>query len=300
MFLKISQIKINRRIRNEYGDMEDLANSIKEYGLLHPIVVDNQYNLIAGGRRLLACERIGLKEIEAKVLGDLTVRELRLLELEENIKRKDLTEIERSKALVELAELKVKELEEKAATQEEKDVILNDTPAEEQPVISDGVRPKLGRPESITSKGKIAQEIGVSKMTLIDAQKHVAAVVQFPELEGVPKYQAIELAKQLNAGPKVVELAERRNRAQNEPKNKTLAEMENEDYYAYVDYCHKIANEFSDAIYKMVMLETDDKHLKAWKEFLGDQDWIESHIEKLDVILPKVLKMKNFLKGLIK
>jgi len=51
--LQISKVKIGKRIRSEYGDMQDLAKSIREHGLLHPIVVDSQYNLDAGGRRLL-------------------------------------------------------------------------------------------------------------------------------------------------------------------------------------------------------------------------------------------------------
>ena len=108
MILKISEIKIGQRVRDEYGDMEELAKSIQEHGLLHPIVVDSDHNLIAGCRRLLACERIGMKEIETKVLEDISEKELRVLELEENIRRKDLTELEKSKNLVELAEIKGK------------------------------------------------------------------------------------------------------------------------------------------------------------------------------------------------
>ena len=51
MILKISNVKIGQRIRDEFGDMGALAESIKEHGLLHPIVVDSDYNLIpaAGG-----------------------------------------------------------------------------------------------------------------------------------------------------------------------------------------------------------------------------------------------------------
>ena len=113
MILKISDVKVGQRVRDEYGDMEALAESIKEHGLLHPIVVDSDHNLIAGCRRLLACERIGLTEIEAKVLEDISEKELRILELEENIQRKNLTELEKSKNLVELAEIKEQELKEK-------------------------------------------------------------------------------------------------------------------------------------------------------------------------------------------
>lgn len=80
MILKIIDVKIGQRIRDDFGDMEALAESIREHGLLHPIVVDSEYNLIAGCRRLLACERIGLKEIEAKVLEVVSEKELRIPE----------------------------------------------------------------------------------------------------------------------------------------------------------------------------------------------------------------------------
>lgn len=65
--------------------MDALVESIKEHGLFQPIVVDEQYNLIAGGRRLLACERVGMKEIEIKMLSDLSERDKKAIELEENI-----------------------------------------------------------------------------------------------------------------------------------------------------------------------------------------------------------------------
>lgn len=130
MNLKISKVKIGVRARDDYGNLESLANSIREHGLLHPIVVDSSYNLIAGGRRLLVCERIGMKEIEAKVLEDISERELRALELEENIRRKDLTSLERSKNLVELAEMKGQELREKAEQAKVKGFFLESNKAD--------------------------------------------------------------------------------------------------------------------------------------------------------------------------
>ena len=78
------------------GDITELAASIFRFGLLHPIVVDVDGNLVAGARRLKACQSIGWTEIEALSLGELTSDELRLIELEENLKRKDLTSLERS------------------------------------------------------------------------------------------------------------------------------------------------------------------------------------------------------------
>jgi ParB-like chromosome segregation protein Spo0J len=71
---------------------------------MQPIVVDDDNNLVAGERRLVACKALGWGEIEVKSLGELTPRELCIIELEENIRRKDLTEYETSKVLVEYVE----------------------------------------------------------------------------------------------------------------------------------------------------------------------------------------------------
>ncbi|MHB8124697.1 MAG: ParB/RepB/Spo0J family partition protein [Desulfitobacteriaceae bacterium] len=312
MILNIDKVKMGKRIRMEYGEMQELADSIKEHGLLHPIVVDSQYNLIAGGRRLLACSRIGMKEIEVKVLGDLTTHELRVLELEENIKRKDLTELEKSKTLFELAALKRKELEEKERQEikrlgqedrerkeRERDKQSDDETDIDGPYpknstgVLDGLRPKVGRPEKAASLQKIAQELNVPKMTLIDAQKHVEAVTQFPELENLPKYTAIEQAKQ-NNDPRVLDLAQQR---------KKREEAESiapglPDYNQYIDSCEKIANAYNKAIHGVAALSTNDQDLNAWKEFLDVPDMIQGYIDRISEGVPKLLKIQKFLREL--
>jgi ParB family chromosome partitioning protein len=80
------------RIRKDQGDLTSLVASIQKVGLLNPIVVTEDYRLVAGFRRLSACGKLGWNEIEANVLpyrDDL----LRLLdaEVEENLVRKDFT-----------------------------------------------------------------------------------------------------------------------------------------------------------------------------------------------------------------
>ena len=83
------------RIRKDAGDLSSLAASIEKVGLLSPIVVTEDYRLVAGFRRLSACRKLGWKEIDATVVpykNDL----LRLLdaEVEENLVRKDFTAAE--------------------------------------------------------------------------------------------------------------------------------------------------------------------------------------------------------------
>jgi site-specific DNA-methyltransferase (adenine-specific) len=78
------------RIRKELGEIDKLAESIKKFGQLQPVVINHNNELIAGGRRLAAC-----------MIADLPVRVcyvdavdhmlMREMELEENVQRKALT-----------------------------------------------------------------------------------------------------------------------------------------------------------------------------------------------------------------
>lgn len=101
----VEAIVVGDRRREDLGDIAALAASISRHGLLHPIVVDEQTRLVAGGRRLAAAKQLGWARIEIRRLGDLTDTELREIELEENVRRKDLTEYERSRQMVALAQV---------------------------------------------------------------------------------------------------------------------------------------------------------------------------------------------------
>ena len=79
----------------------ELANSIKEYGVLEPIIVKKSikgYEIVAGERRTKACELVGLETIPA-IVRDFTDDEMMQIALLENIQREDLTAIEEAEAL---------------------------------------------------------------------------------------------------------------------------------------------------------------------------------------------------------
>src|SRR5260370_16536998 len=59
IWLRISDIKVGKRHRNDLGDIDGLADSIAAIGLLHPIVVRRNGLLIAGQRRYEACKLLG-------------------------------------------------------------------------------------------------------------------------------------------------------------------------------------------------------------------------------------------------
>ncbi|MBO5076832.1 MAG: ParB/RepB/Spo0J family partition protein [Clostridia bacterium] len=80
--------------------LEDLADSIREHGLIQPIVVNkstNGYTIIAGERRWRAARMAGLLKIPV-IIKDVTPKEMRELALIENIQREDLNPIEEALA----------------------------------------------------------------------------------------------------------------------------------------------------------------------------------------------------------
>lgn len=86
----------------EDAGLEDLADSIKEKGLLNPLIVrrrdDGTYELIAGQRRFLACQRLGWETIPA-IIRDITDdTDATILSLVENVHRADLNPIDKARA----------------------------------------------------------------------------------------------------------------------------------------------------------------------------------------------------------
>lgn len=93
--LPIKEILVIDRQRKDYGDIDALADSIKRYGLIQPIVVNQEKRLIAGGRRLAACVQLNLSHVDVVFRETLTDDELHELELEENVRRKEMHWTER-------------------------------------------------------------------------------------------------------------------------------------------------------------------------------------------------------------
>lgn len=91
MLVNINDIKIKKRVRHDLGDLEALKESLRTYGLLNPITINNKNELIAGERRLQAAKQLGWTNINAVVQNNLSDVEELEMELEENNQRKDFT-----------------------------------------------------------------------------------------------------------------------------------------------------------------------------------------------------------------
>ena len=105
--LKITEVEPNRdqaRKRFDQEALEELAQSIREYGLIQPIVVtkkDGYYSIVAGERRWRASKKAGLTEIPCIIRND-DERKTKEIALIENIQREDLNPIEKAKGFKQL------------------------------------------------------------------------------------------------------------------------------------------------------------------------------------------------------
>jgi ParB family chromosome partitioning protein len=92
------------RLHFDEAKLQELADSIKEHGILQPIVVSKngeQYEIIAGERRFQAAKRIGLATVPV-VVRDVTEQEKLELAIIENVQRHNLNPIEEAKAYLRL------------------------------------------------------------------------------------------------------------------------------------------------------------------------------------------------------
>ncbi|QNO16659.1 ParB/RepB/Spo0J family partition protein [Alkalicella caledoniensis] len=107
--ISLSRIRPNpkqpRKIFNVVA-LEELASSIKEHGIIQPVVVrqiEGGYELVAGERRLRASKLAGLKEISA-VIQNFNDKQIAEIALIENLQREDLNPIEEAEAYQKLIE----------------------------------------------------------------------------------------------------------------------------------------------------------------------------------------------------
>lgn len=89
--LPLNEIVIENRQRLDLGDIQDLADSLSRLGLIQPVIINQHKRLIAGGRRCAAATKLGWTDIDVVYRETLSEDELAVLELEENIRRKDQT-----------------------------------------------------------------------------------------------------------------------------------------------------------------------------------------------------------------
>lgn len=91
MLIDIDKIVVNDRIRKDFGDIQELADDIKENGLINPPTINKSYVLLAGERRLKACRALGWTQIEVHMLDTKDEAHDLAVEMSENNMRRNFT-----------------------------------------------------------------------------------------------------------------------------------------------------------------------------------------------------------------
>lgn len=172
----VDSIQLGPRIRKDAGDLDALAASIRELGLLQPLVVNSECKLIAGERRLEVVKRLGWKEVDVREIQSLDDLLLALrAERDENTCRKDFTP---SEAVAIGREIEGMEREEARKRQQEH----GGTAPGRRKENTCGKLPQAVEPGK--SRDKTAEAVGMSGRTYEKAKAVVEAAEQEPDRFG--------------------------------------------------------------------------------------------------------------------
>jgi hypothetical protein len=177
---------VGERRRKSFGGLASLKRSIETSGLLHPIVLRNGHQLVAGARRLESCRQLGWATIPARRVESMTDDELRTIEIEENEQRLALADYDSSRQR--LAEIRQAEADARAET-------IGGAPT---------VSGKRGPKRKPGSKKDIARRTGVSPKGQKRVADHVAIAEAFPFMQkpGWKQYTVLEAGERLAELPK--------------------------------------------------------------------------------------------------
>lgn len=208
----IEDIQIQSRIRKDLGDIPGLANSIKENGLIEPIVLTHDFSnddhgivfikLVAGERRLTAMKSLGFQELthavhyiwRSELESDDPKKRLLFsaIEMEENVRRKDLSWQEQVLGKQKLL----------AIMQE-----IHGLPIVGRPTSTENASTKPG-----FGVNKLSEMLGESKAQSSEDLELAALITKFPILQKEPSREAakrkLELAMKIALGQNTPRVAQ--------------------------------------------------------------------------------------------
>ena len=187
--------------RTQLGNIEELAASVREKGVLEPILVrqiaPNRYQIISGERRYRAATLAGLDEIPAIEL-DVDDKEQLEIALVENIQRKDLTPFEEAEGFALLQQKfgytheKISQVIGKSRTTITETLLINDIPdriramCREAGISNKSVLVQVARANSEEAMEKLVRSFGAGEMSRDDLRKQTATKPE-PKKAGRPK-----------------------------------------------------------------------------------------------------------------
>ena len=262
--LPISKVEPRLEQPREYFDQEalqDLADSIAQYGLIQPITVrklsSGYYQIIAGERRWRAARMAGLREVPVRVIeaDDRRTAELALVE---NLQREDLNPVEEAKGYRTL-------MDEYGLTQEE----TAKSVGRSRPAIANALRLlSLSKPVlEMLEKGQLSAGHARALVPIEDGAKQLRAA-----REVIDKSLSVRRTEQLAA---------RLVREQEEPEKKPSQDLR-------VDYAAEVSRQLSEALGRKVRLVDGKKIGRIEIEFYGADDR-----ETLIELLGKAGKTRN-------
>lgn len=213
--IKITQIEPNKtQPRTDFDEekIEELAESIREYGIIQPIVVklnkNGFYTIIAGERRWRASRKAGLKEIPA-VIKDVSEQTEKEITLIENIQRENLNSLEEAAGIKEL-------IDEYGLTQDEvakkigrsRSAVTNilrllNLPEEIKALIkeeklSQGHARALLSLENNVLAQEIAKKVIAEEMSVRQLESYIASLTKVKQIKK-PTKEEIEIARNIKA-----------------------------------------------------------------------------------------------------
>ena len=183
--------------RRRFENLEALAESIREKGVLQPLLVrplgDGRYAIVAGERRYRAAKMAGLSEVPVRVL-EISEKEARLLALVENLQREDLNPYEETLGVLDLLS------EELGKTREEVVALLRQMKNAKEGRIRDNVVPKEAQrvEEIFRALGRMGWESFVQhRLPLLSLPEDLREAL---EAGAIPYTAALELKKVKDEG----------------------------------------------------------------------------------------------------
>ena len=187
--------------RTQLGNIEELAASVREKGVLEPILVrvigPNRYQIISGERRYRAATMAGLEEIPAIEL-DVDDKEQLEIALIENIQRKDLTPFEEAEGLAVLQEKfgythdRISQVIGKSRTTVTETLLINDIPdriramCREAGISNKSVLVQVARAGSEEAMEQVVRRFAAGELSREDLRKQTASKPE-PKKAGRPK-----------------------------------------------------------------------------------------------------------------
>lgn len=217
--MNISEIVIGERARKGVGDIEDLCRSIEDVGLLQPIVVTPEGELVAGRRRVEAFKRLGKTDIPATVVKNLDdAVKLLKAERDENVCRMDFTPTEAVALAMELEKLERPKAKERADEGRKEGGKTAGRGRQKEEKVGGNLPQSNGKPHENKTREKVAAAVGMSGKTYEKAKAVVEAAKKEPERFAAVQEKMDETGNVEAAFREIKEAAREERRAENRAK----------------------------------------------------------------------------------